>query len=110
MRTVRSSSRLRGGVPSLGGVPVIPGGVCTWSGGGVCTWYGGVPGRGVYLVWRGVPGPRGVYLVRGGTYPDTPPTRGQTHTCKNKTFATSLQTVIKIEVFIGAGGEGIPVR
>ena len=40
MRTVRNSSRLRGGIPVPGGVPG-PGG-CTWS-------QGGVPGPGGYL-------------------------------------------------------------
>ena len=93
----------QGGVPGLGGVPgpggctwsrgvyLVPGGVylvpggCTWSRGG-CTWSGGWTwSRG--CTWSGgVPGP-GVYLVRYS------PHCGQTHACKNITFATSLRTV-----------------
>ena len=93
MRTVYSSGRISGGgctcpevylvrgVPGLGRV-YLPRG-CTWSRG--CTYLG------VYLVWRGtcpggVPGPKGVYLVRYSPH-------GQTHACKNITFATSLWTV-----------------
>ena len=95
-----------GGVPGPGGDVPGPGG-CTWSGG-------------MYLVRGGIPGPggtwsRGVYLVPGGVYlvwgvpglggctlswgvpaqvlPLSPPC-GQTHACKNITFATSLRTVI----------------
>ena len=94
------------GVPGPGGVPgrgvyLVPGG-CTWSWGG-CTWSGGTwsrggvpgwggvpgpgggaPGLGGYLVWGGAPGPGG-YLV-GGHLVRYPPC-GQTHTCKNITFA-----------------------
>ena len=101
MRTVRSSGRIsgggcvpgrgdapgpKGGVPGPGGVYLVPLG-CTWSQGGVpgprgCTW-----SQGVYLVPGGAPGPR------GGTWSGTPPC-GQTHACKNITFATSLRTVI----------------
>ena len=71
-------------------------GGCTWSGGG------GVPdpGGGVYLVLGGVPVPggvpgRGVYLVPGGVPGQVllPFPCGQTHACKNITFATSLRTV-----------------
>ena len=62
MRTVRNSSRLRGGVPGPGG--------CTLSGVGVpgpTGVYppGGVPTQGVYLVPGDVPA-QGVYLVPGG--------------------------------------------
>ena len=100
MRTVRSSGRIsgsrgctwsRGGGTwwggylvhgGLGGVPG-PGG-CNWSGG--CTWsQGGVPGP------RGCTWSRGLYPVPGGWYS---PLCGQTHACKNITFATSLRTVI----------------
>ena len=75
MRTVRNSSRLRG-------VYLVPAGD-VWGA-------GGVPGPG-----------EGVYLVGGGTCPGTPtPPCGQTHTCKNITFATSLRTVkINIKKF-----------
>ena len=127
MRTICSSSHLLAGVPGPGGtwswgvvylvqgMYLVPGGCtwsgdgCTWSGG--CTWsQGGVPGLG------GVPGPRGVYLVpggctwSGGTCPGTPPC-GQTHMCKNITFATLLQTVIKSNVIfvtylVWCGGKG----
>ena len=128
MRTVRSSSRISGGctwsggylvqgVPGLGGVPG-PGG-CTWSQ-GVYLVPGGVPGLGVYLVpggvpGLGVPGPGGVYLVWGvylvlGGVPGLggylirySPPYGQTRTCKNITFATSLRTV-KIFRFTFDGG------
>ena len=58
---------------------------------------GGVPDPGGHLVWGVylvlggcVPGHGGVYLVWG---PGNPPC-GQTHTCKNIVFATSLRTVI----------------
>ena len=69
MHTVRNSSRLRGVYLVLGGVP----------GWGVYL----VPG--VYLVLEGgVPGP-------GGGRVSSPPV--DRHTCKNITFATSLQTV-----------------
>ena len=75
-------------MPGTGGAwsGVVP----AWSG-GVCSW--GVPGFGVGA-WshRVVPGPRGCLVpgvpapgARGGWYPR----------CKNITFATSLQTVIK---------------
>ena len=65
----------------------LPGG-CTWSWGDVpglggCTWSGGV-----YLV-------QGVYLVRGVAPGQVLPHCGQTHACKNITFATSLRTVIR---------------
>ena len=87
---------LLGGYLVPGGVPGL--GECTWSPRG-CTW-----SWGVYLVPAGVPGPggctwfwgctwsegEGVPCPRGGRYSP----RGQTHTCKNITFATSLRTVI----------------
>ena len=68
----------RGGVPGPGG--------CTWSW-GVYLVPGGVPGL-------GVPGP-GVYLPGGAPGPGGVPGQvlppcGQTHACKNITFATSL--------------------
>ena len=100
------------GVPGPGGCTwsggCVPGsGGCTWSG-GVPAWGvylpGGVPARGVYLVpgvhlvpEGGVPGPGGVYLVPGGVPGQVLPPCGQTHACKNITFATSLRTVIKIQ-------------
>ena len=59
------------------------GGVVPGPGG--CTWSGGVPGLG------GVPGPGG---VPGQVLP---PPCGQTHSCKNITFATSLRTVIILD-------------
>ena len=73
---------------SGGGGFLVPGGV---PGPGGCTW-----SRGVYLVLGGVPGPGGVCLSApegGGTWLGTPPC-GQTHACKNITFATSMRTVI----------------
>ena len=88
----------------LAGVVYLPGVYlprgCTWSGGCVPgprgmhqVWGvylpGGVPTRGVYLVWWGWPGPRGC------TWSGTPPC-GQTHACKNITFATSLRTVTRL--------------
>ena len=82
MRTFRNSSRHLGeGGYLVPGVVPGPGG-CTWSGG--CTWC-----RGVYLVLGGCT------WSREGTCPGTPPPRGQTDTCKNITFVTSLRTVIK---------------
>ena len=105
MRTVRSSGRISGGVPGGRG--------CTWSQGVYLVW-----GVGVYLVWGGVPGPGGapglggctwsrgctwsgsvpglggVYLVPGVYLVRYSPPCGQTHACKNITFATSLRTVI----------------
>ena len=106
MRTVRSSGRISGegcvfarrDVPGpVGGVPGPMGGECTWSGGvylvwGGCTCPGGVPGLGGVPAW-------GVYLVRYS------PPCGQTHACKNITFATSLRTVkiaqISLKIFFG---------
>ena len=121
MRTVRSSGRLSshggrvsalggclllgvsalGGVSTLGGVSALGGsalggvsvlgGVCS---GGICYWggllWGGVCSRGCLLLG-------GCLLPEGGVVSQhalrqTPPC-GQTHTCKNITFATSLQTV-----------------
>ena len=116
MRTVRSSGRISGGVPGPaevvpgpagvylvpGGVPgpggmyLVPGGVpgpggSTWSQGDTWSW-GGVPGT------RDVPGPGvvpgpGGYLFLGGVPGEVVPPCGQTHACKNITFATSLRTV-----------------
>ena len=71
---------------------------------------GGVPGpRGVYLVWE-------VYLVPDGVpgrgeSAQVLPHCGQTHMCKNITFATSLQMVIKSKVIfvtylVWCGGKG----
>ena len=74
MRTVRNSSRLLGGP---GGVPGM----------------GGVPGPEGYLARHSPPGPG-----PGGYLPRYSP-RGQTDTCKNITFATSLRTVIIILKF-----------
>ena len=104
MRTVRSSSHLRGYTWSGG---------CTWSQGGDLV-PRGVPSTrgmylvpGVYLVLGGVPGLEGGTWSGGCTCPGTPPC-GQTHTCKNITFATSLRTVtskylvINGTVFIGS--------
>ena len=72
-----------GGVNGLG-VPCPRG--CTWS------------GR-VYLVRGCVPGPGGCTWSwgctwSGGHLPRYPTPCGQTHMCKNITFATSLRTVI----------------
>ena len=83
-----------GGVPGPGGVP-CPGGV---SGPGGCTW-----SRGVYLVLGGCTWSRGVYLVGctwsgGGVPGQVLPPCGQTHACKNITFATSLRTVITLSL------------
>ena len=65
---MHSSSRLLGGgVPGLG--EFVPGGACSW---GVSLVLGGAWSRG-----GGIP---------TCTEADTPP-RGQTHTCKNITFA-----------------------
>ena len=82
------------GVYLVGGY--LPGG-CTWSGGcscsrgctcpGECTWSRGAPGPGGctlsggctcsqgggHLLPGGAPGPGGVYVVRGSTWPGTPP-------------------------------------
>ena len=88
MRTVLNSSRLLGvcmlpgggacsrGVPAPGGLPA-PGGAC--SRGGVCS-------KG-----KGVPAPGEGGGISACT--DSDPPCGQTHTCKNITFTTSLQTV-----------------
>ena len=90
MRTVR----LPGGVPGLRGGGPGPGRGCTWSGGvpglGGFTWF-----QGVYLVTGGVPGPVGCTWSQGGVPGPGPGTYpcGQTDTCKNITFATSLRTV-----------------
>ena len=107
---------VQGGCTWSGGVPG-PGG-CPWSGGylsgGVYLVWGvylvqgavhlvpgSVPGPGGYLV-RGAPGHGGCTWSRGGgesvpggcTWSGTPsPPPGQTHACKNITFATSLRTV-----------------
>ena len=74
---------LLGGVPAQGGVPARG---CL-----LRVYLLGVPARGYLL---GVCLPRG-YLPGGCTCPGTPPPPcGQTHRCKNITFATSLRTVI----------------
>ena len=78
MRTVRSSSRLLGGVSAPGGC-LVPGGVCLVWGEG-CLLSGGC------LVQE-------VCVVSQHALRQTLPC-GQTHTCKNITFATSLRTVI----------------
>ena len=74
------------GVSALGGS--APGGVCSGDGvsalrGFACSW--GLSALGAWypsMHW-------------GGAYPHPPPhPRGQTHRCKNITFATSLRTVI----------------
>ena len=89
MRTVHNSSHLLGGC-LLGGVACSQG-KCVCSRGG-CLLLGGAcsQGRGLICSW-GVPAP-------GGPYPSMhwgrPPSCGQTHRCKNITFATSLRTVI----------------
>ena len=109
MRTVRSSGRISGGGvpgPGQGGVPGPVGVHLVW---GVYLVLGGTWSRGVHLVPGGVPGPggctwsQGVYLVPGDgvpgpggcTWSGTPPC-GQTHACKNITFATSLWTVTRL--------------
>ena len=104
MRTVRSSGRLSGdGGGLLWGGGLLPGGgVCTGGGvpapGGVCS--GGVSAPGGGLLQGGCLLRDGVCSRGGGggipacTEADTPPRRGQTHACKNITFATSLRTVI----------------
>ena len=76
-------------VSRWGGVPGPGGGGCTWSQWG-CTWSGGV-----HLVPGGVPGPGGVSAPRGVYLVRYSPPCGQTHACKNITFATSLRTVMK---------------
>ena len=80
---------VQGGVPGLGGVPGP--GQCTWSGG--CTWPGGVPSPGVVSAPMGVSVPGGCLLLGGVPGQVLQPPCGQTHACKNITFATSLRTV-----------------
>ena len=101
------------GVSALRGV-CSQGGVCSWGcllpgvsalGGGGCLLPGGwgcgclLPGvglsasRGGWCLLWGVSAPGGG--VPACTEADTPPC-GQTHTCKNITFATSLRSVIMI--------------
>ena len=80
MRTVRSSGRLSRGCLLPGGLSAPGGVVCSQ---GVCPWEG-VCSRGGLLL--------------GGWYPSMhwgrhPPPCGQTHACKNITFATSLRMV-----------------
>ena len=109
MRTVRSSGRLSRGVCSggclLGGVSA-PGGSAL--GGGVSA-PGGVCSRGKCLLLRGVcfqgsVCSQGGCLLPGVWYPsmhwDRHPSRGQTHACKNITFATSLLTVISFPLIV----------
>ena len=111
-----------GGCLLLGGFDL--GGVCSW--GGVCLGGGGwvsTP-RGC-LLWGVVSAPRGVSTL-GGLLPgvsaprgvvsqhvlrQTPPLCGQTHDCKNITFATSLRTVlITREVSIPEAWDSVLVR
>ena len=74
----------------------VPGHGGAWSWGGA--WSQGVPGHGGCLVW-GVSGEGawswGVSEVSQRGLRQNPPPRGQTHRCKNITFATSLRTVIR---------------
>ena len=109
MRTIRSSggvSPLGGlsallGVSAIGGVSV-PGGVCSWGGicsregcllqGGVCSQGKGVSALGECLLLGGCL-LRGLFVSHHALR-QTPPC-GQTDTCKNITFATSLRTVTK---------------
>ena len=127
MRTVRNSSRLRGGGVCLGrGVYLVPGGVpgsggggCTWPGvylvWGVCLPRGNVPALGVYLdqgvylvpgeylVLGGVP-VRGVYLLGGWEGVPAqllPPVNRMTDRCKNITFTTSLRMVKINQIEVG---------
>ena len=90
MRTVRNSSHLLGGGCLLGGVPAPRGSVSVPGG---CLLLGGACSQG-----RGVSAPGGCLLRGGGRIPACteadPPSCGQTHRCKNITFATSLRTVI----------------
>ena len=95
---------LLGGVYSGGSAPgggwgcvSAPGGVCS---GGVCSQ--GVSALGGCLLPEGCLLLGGGVCSRGGvcsggipacTEADTPPPCGQTHACKNITFATSLRTV-----------------
>ena len=84
MRTVRSSGRLSG-----------EGGVCSWGVSTLCVCSQGGVSQGVLL--GGSVCSRGGDCSGGGipacTEADTPPPCGQTHACKNITFATWLRTV-----------------
>ena len=105
MCTIHSSGRISGGVPGPGGC--VPGLGGTWSGGYLVGVGVSVPVLGVHLVWGGTWSQGGLYLVLGGCTwsgaSNVPglggvpgqvlPPCGQTHTCKNITFATSLRTV-----------------
>ena len=113
MRTVRSSGHLSGGsvcvgvsAPEVGGLRwggvclllegSAPGGVCCRGvcsqGRGVCSW-GSVCSRGGGCLLPGASALGG--CIPPCTEADTPyPPCGQTDTCKNITFATSLRTVI----------------
>ena len=85
MRSVHSSGCISGG--------------CTWSRG--CTWSqgGGVPGLwGLYLARGGAPSPGGCLLLGGVYLVRYFPPCGQTHACKNITFATSLRTVMTVDI------------
>ena len=86
MRTVRCSSRLRGGGGGclLGGVCLL--GEVSACRGGVCLPGGCLPARGVVCL-GGVCLPGGVHL---------PPPRGQTDTCENITFPQLLLRTVKI--------------
>ena len=83
MRTVRSSGRLGGG-----GCLLL--GVC--SGGGSAQGGGSAPG-GVSAPGGGVSAPGGGGVSHHALRQTPPPPRGQTDSCKNITFATSLRTV-----------------
>ena len=72
----------QGGVCSQGGVSAL---------GGVCS--GGVSAPGGCLL-QGVSAPGGCLLSHHALRQTPPPPCGQTDTCKNITFATSLRTVI----------------
>ena len=97
-----------GCLPGLGGLPCSWGGlpgpweVCLVPGGSAWS-LGGLPGpRGVCLVPGGPPGPGGSGWSRAVWHPSMhwgrhPPPRGQTHTCKNITLATtSLRPVTTV--------------
>ena len=109
MRTILSSGHMLGGVPGPGGTSCR--GCLVW--GVYLVPRGDVPGKGVCWSRVSVPGgwgaalggtrlggvssPRGLFLISGGmlmgVYLVRHPPCGQTHTCKNITFATLLLTV-----------------
>ena len=79
---------VHGGVPGPWGVYLVPGGAPS-----LYLVREGVPGPGGYLVPEGVPGHGGCTWSRGDCLVRYSPHCGQTHACKNITFATSLRTV-----------------